>query len=180
MRLHWAGLRHEKVNHSKEFVNRAGYHTTTIECHWRFLKDELKQRWSHAPHDTHLLDDDARLEARPQNGNLFHRPQPQRHALNGVHEQHESVVRYLIGPDTFTAGLPELPIIVVQARQPDRSRDASRRRVHVGLPDRGDRAVTQVLRPTTVPYLSDLFPIISLNYSLDEIPTYYVILGNYL
>ena len=57
MRLYWAGLRHEKVNHSKEFKNRAGFHTNTIECHWKVLKDELKQRWCHAPHDTQLLDD---------------------------------------------------------------------------------------------------------------------------
>ena len=37
----------------------------------------------------------------------------------GVHEQQESVVRYLIGPDTFTGGLPEIRNRVMELQNQD-------------------------------------------------------------
>ncbi|XP_054770517.1 uncharacterized protein LOC129278343 [Lytechinus pictus] len=37
------GYQHETVNHSVEFKNANGYHTNTIEGHWRHLKASLPQ-----------------------------------------------------------------------------------------------------------------------------------------
>ena len=61
VKKYWPTLRHEKVNHSKEFVNSNGKHTNNIESHWKVLKEELKKRWSHLSHDTNKLDDKIQL-----------------------------------------------------------------------------------------------------------------------
>ena len=51
MREYWPEIEHQKVNHSKEFINSEGFYTNTIESHWKVLKDEIKVRWCHGCND---------------------------------------------------------------------------------------------------------------------------------
>ena len=49
---------HEKVNHSKEFVNKEGFHTNNIEGAWKHLKDGIRRRWGNTgTHDVGMCND---------------------------------------------------------------------------------------------------------------------------
>ena len=47
---------HEKVNHSKEFVNEGGYHTNNMESQWRATKTNLPQKRTRKRIQEHLFE----------------------------------------------------------------------------------------------------------------------------